>query len=151
MAQTYSQLQFQIAELKSKADALRKEELAAVVGRMRADIKAYEITVQDLFGNLFGKAGKAKTKSSSQPKFGDGSGNVWVGRGPRPQWLRDALAAGKKLEEFVFGASAPKAEPAAAPAAKKVAAKKAAAKKAPAKKAAAKKKASAPVSAADNG
>jgi DNA-binding protein H-NS len=23
-----------------------------------------------------------------------------VGRGKRPQWLRDALAAGKKIEEF---------------------------------------------------
>ena len=29
-----------------------------------------------------------------------GHGNTWVGRGKRPQWLRDALAAGKQLSDF---------------------------------------------------
>ena len=28
------------------------------------------------------------------------SGNTWGGRGPRPQWLRDALANGKSLQDF---------------------------------------------------
>jgi DNA-binding protein H-NS len=36
-------------------------------------------------------------------KFGDGQGNVWSGRGPRPHWLRDALNAGRRLEEFRAG------------------------------------------------
>ena len=138
MAQTYAQLQDQIAELKAKAESLRKEEVAAVVGKMREDIKAFEITAQDLFGRILGKSAKGKSKSSALPKFADGTGNVWVGRGPRPQWLRDALAAGKRLEEFVFGAAQAKGQAAAAPAVKKAAVKKAAAKKAAAKKAAAK-------------
>ena len=30
----------------------------------------------------------------------DTSGNTWVGRGPRPQWLRDALKAGKSLQDY---------------------------------------------------
>jgi DNA-binding protein H-NS len=34
------------------------------------------------------------------PRFRDAQGNVWVGRGPRPKWLREALASGKTLEEF---------------------------------------------------
>ena len=134
MAQTYTQLQDQIAELKAKAEALRKEEVAAVVAKMREDIKAFEITAQDLFGRILGKSAKGKSKSSALPKFADGTGNVWVGRGPRPQWLRDALAAGKRLEEFVFGGTPAKAQASAAPAAKKAAAKKASAKKAAAKK-----------------
>jgi DNA-binding protein H-NS len=75
-------------------------------------------------------------------KFRDGAGNTWVGRGPRPQWLRDALAGGKKLEDYAVGSSDAKPNGAAAPAAKTVGAKKAAAKKAAAKKAPAKKKAS---------
>jgi DNA-binding protein H-NS len=35
-----------------------------------------------------------------QVKYRDGEGNTWVGRGPRPQWLRDALANGKTLADF---------------------------------------------------
>ena len=133
MAQTYAQLQDQIAKLQAEAQSLRNEEIGAVAAKMREDIKAYGITAQDLFGKVLGQAKKSKSKSGVQAKYGDGAGNVWVGRGPRPKWLRDALAAGKRLEEFVFGAS--KAEPLTAPPVKKVAAK-----KAPAKKAAAKKK-----------
>jgi DNA-binding protein H-NS len=133
MAQTYAQLQDQIAKLQAKADSVRNEELAAVMARIREDIKAYKITMQDLFGKSVGAARKGKAKSSRQAKYGDGAGNVWVGRGPRPQWLRDALAAGKKLEEFVFGALAPAAP--AAPAVRKSAKKSATAKKVSAKKA----------------
>jgi DNA-binding protein H-NS len=134
MAQTYAQLQDQIAALQAEAQSLRKEELAAVIAKMREDIKAYNITAQDLFGKALGKGRAGKSKSSAEAKYADGTGNVWVGRGPRPQWLRDALAAGKRLEEFVFGA--PKAEPVAA--VKKAAVKKVA-RKAPAKKAVATK------------
>ncbi len=40
------------------------------------------------------------SKSNKAARFRDASGNTWVGRGPRPQWLRDALAAGKSLRDF---------------------------------------------------
>lgn len=138
MAQTYADLQEQIAKLQNEAQRVRKEELSSVIARLRADVKTYELTPQDLFGKVSSKAPKGKAGASATPKFSDGKGNHWVGRGPRPQWLRDALAAGKKLEEFVFGAAAAKAEPAPAPVAK-AAPKKTAAKKAAAPKAVAKK------------
>ena len=36
------------------------------------------------------------------------TGDYWKGRGPRPRWLRDALSAGRQLEEFLVNeASAP--------------------------------------------
>jgi hypothetical protein len=35
------------------------------------------------------------------PKYSDGSGNTWIGRGPRPKWVKDALAAGRTLDEFL--------------------------------------------------
>ncbi|MDM0128070.1 H-NS family nucleoid-associated regulatory protein [Variovorax arabinosiphilus] len=44
-------------------------------------------------------------------KYANGQGKVWSGRGPRPHWLRDALAAGKSLESFAIG-SEPTASPA---------------------------------------
>ena len=44
----------------------------------------------------------AATKPPAVAKFSDGQGNTWVGRGKRPQWLRDALAAGKQLSDFAI-------------------------------------------------
>ncbi|WP_143044983.1 H-NS family nucleoid-associated regulatory protein [Variovorax sp. YR216] len=34
------------------------------------------------------------------PSYSDGSGNTWGGWGKRPNWLREALGAGKRLEAF---------------------------------------------------
>ncbi len=42
----------------------------------------------------------AAKKPPAVVAYRDEAGNSWVGRGKRPQWLRDALAAGRKLEDF---------------------------------------------------
>ena len=34
-------------------------------------------------------------------KYRDGAGNTWGGMGKRPQWLRDALTSGRRLEDFL--------------------------------------------------
>jgi DNA-binding protein H-NS len=51
------------------------------------------------------KAGGAK-KAAGVVAYRDEAGNTWVGRGKRPQWLRDALAGGRKLEDFKVAAEA---------------------------------------------
>ena len=43
---------------------------------------------------------KAATKPAAEAKFRNEAGQTWGGRGKRPQWLRDALAAGKTLADF---------------------------------------------------
>lgn len=42
----------------------------------------------------------SKAASRGAPKYADQAGNVWHGKGPRPKWLKDALAAGKTLPDF---------------------------------------------------
>jgi len=42
----------------------------------------------------------ARKGSKVAAKFRDADGNTWAGRGKRPVWLREALAAGRTLEEF---------------------------------------------------
>jgi DNA-binding protein H-NS len=39
-------------------------------------------------------------KRARAAAYRDAAGNEWGGRGPHPRWLRDALAAGKTLDEF---------------------------------------------------
>jgi len=34
------------------------------------------------------------------PKFSDGAGNSWSGRGSQPRWLRAAIEGGKSLQDF---------------------------------------------------
>ena len=46
-------------------------------------------------------AAKSAAKKSAKAKYQDGAGNSWGGFGPRPKWLKDALAGGKKLEDFL--------------------------------------------------
>lgn len=105
MAQTYAQIQKKIAALQKEADAVRQREVAGVVSRIKVAIEHYGLTAEQL-----GLAGaKASAKASSRvkvgktarvAKFSDGNGNEWSGMGPRPQWLRNALDAGRSLDEF---------------------------------------------------
>ena len=112
MTKSYSQLMKQIARLQSEADEIRRKEAQGVIVRIKEAIQAYGLTATDL-GLAQGKAPAAKGAKASRkrtkvrkarsklpPKFRDESGNTWVGRGKRPDWLRSALAAGRKLEEF---------------------------------------------------
>ena len=114
MSKTYAQLMKQIDSLKAEAELLRKKEVDGVVGRIREAIAHYGLSAADLGltsttttrrappVHKTGKAGKAAPRRASNqpPRFRDESGRVWGGRGPRPKWLREALVAGRKLEEF---------------------------------------------------
>lgn len=45
--------------------------------------------------------GKKQNSDATAPKFKDGQGNVWSGRGPRPAWFKAALEAGKSADELL--------------------------------------------------
>jgi len=109
MSQTYTQIQKQIATLAREAEELKRREVGGVVAKIKQAIAVYGLTASDLGlgGKRVQKARAAKSPKKSgngkyKPsiKYRDSAGNTWVGRGPRPQWLRDALAAGKRLEDF---------------------------------------------------
>jgi DNA-binding protein H-NS len=98
---TYAGLQRQIQALHAKAAKLRDAEKAGVVAKIKEAIKVYEISPNELFGGEVNPAKKSKSKGAKVAKFSDGEGNTWHGRGPRPEWLREAIAAGKQLDDFV--------------------------------------------------
>jgi DNA-binding protein H-NS len=107
MAQTFHQLQKQIEALKAKAEQIRRGEVKEVVAKIKVAIEAYGISRHDLFDEGTGKGSEKRPgvrASASAAKYGDGKGNTWVGLGKRPRWLQEALAAGRKLEDFLGGA-----------------------------------------------
>jgi DNA-binding protein H-NS len=104
MAQTLAQITKQIEKLQKEADALRQTELKGVIDRIRVAISHYGLTPDQLgFGKPVAKSAKPSVKPSDKPaspKFANENGQVWSGRGPRPLWLREALAEGRSLDEF---------------------------------------------------
>ena len=107
MAKTYAQLTKEIEALKAHADNLRRKEAGDVIARIKEAIEHYKLTPADLFATQGrrGRAGRAVARKGSESTrtaapYSDGAGNTWGGRGPRPHWLRDALAAGKQLSDF---------------------------------------------------
>ena len=113
MTQTYKQIQKQIETLQRQAEKLRTQESDGVIARIKVAIAHYGLTAEQLgFGatangvTTKAKAGKATPTRSA--KYSDGQGNSWSGMGKRPYWLRDALAAGRTLEEFATGVASPK-------------------------------------------
>ena len=110
---TYSQLQAEIQALQDQATAAHAQESGEVLRKIQDAIRIYGFTPQHVFGKKLGgaKAGKSVSKTAAKAglsdiaKYSDGMGGTWVGRGPRPQWLRDALASGRQLEEFAAGAT----------------------------------------------
>lgn len=160
MAKSLTSILSQIERLQKEAETIQSE----VIKRIRKDIAKYSLTAEQLFDAEGGagrttraKAGTKPTKAAKAPKYADGAGNTWGGMGKRPEWIRQALAGGKTLEDFLItnagGASAAQAKPTksrarlkAAPAPKPVAKK-----RAPAAKSAAQRKSRGKAAAAPSG
>lgn len=116
MAKNLDSLLKQIAQLQKQADALRSREKAEVIERIKKAIAHYAITPDELFGAAGGvrrqgstgvKSGrKARTAMASKPvgvaKYTDGAGRTWSGVGKRPNWFKEALAAGKQAEDLLI-------------------------------------------------
>lgn len=112
---SYESLQAEIQKLQKEAEAVRAQEIAEVVTKIKSAIAVYGITAKDLgLGALpskvksgpkaIGKAGsrtKSKARGSRPVKYRDAAGNEWVGFGKRPAWFVAALAAGKTPEDLL--------------------------------------------------
>jgi DNA-binding protein H-NS len=113
----------QIDDLRSKAESARREETAAVIADIKAKIKLYGLSAQDLgLGEkkprgrpakaapaekaAAKKPGRKPKAASSQKgvkrriKFRGPDGQAWSGVGRKPGWVTDALAGGKALADF---------------------------------------------------
>lgn len=119
--QTYSDVVQQIEKLQARAEELKRAEANGVIARIREAVEVYGLTPDDIFGNTGGtkrgrkpgkasgaakKRGGAKVNRAAGAQYADGNGNIWGGRGPRPRWLREALASGASLESFLAGGAA---------------------------------------------
>lgn len=102
------QRQLQAVERQIKESHLAQR--AEVITKIKALMAEHGLTVEDIGINSKGKAkgkaapgGHALAGKSVAPKYKDPStGQTWTGRGLQPRWLKAALAAGRKIEEFTI-------------------------------------------------
>ena len=105
---TLAELLAQRDELEAKIQATFQTERADAIAEVKALMQENGLTLSDIGGGGGKVRAKAKAateattkpKTKVQAKYRDGGGNSWSGRGLQPRWLKAALVAGKKIEDF---------------------------------------------------
>lgn len=96
---TYTDLINQAQALMAQAEQVRKQELANVIADIKAKMKEYGITLEDLGGTAARKGGASKSKAPA--KYRGPNGELWSGGpGRKPEWVKAVLAAGQNIEDF---------------------------------------------------
>lgn len=105
---TYLEVKAQAEKLMAQAEQLRERDKAQAIEDIRSRMQAFGLTPQDLgFGRSTGGKTRGARKSGpaakSAAKFRGPNGETWSGgRGRKPKWVQDALASGKRIEEFAI-------------------------------------------------
>ncbi len=99
---TLQELLSRKAALEREIDETRRNERSDAIAKVRALMSEHDLSLADL-------SARATTKASTEPKNkvaakyrNEATGESWSGRGLQPKWLKAALAAGRKLEEFAL-------------------------------------------------
>jgi DNA-binding protein H-NS len=100
---TYLELKAQAEKLLQQAEDMRQQETEQAIADIKAKMQAYGLTAADLGFGAGARAPRAKKAAKSPPpvKYRGPNGETWGGgRGRKPQWVVEALAKGKKIEDF---------------------------------------------------
>lgn len=93
----------QIAQLRMQAEQLRNQERTGVIDEIRKKIAEYGITASDLklTSRAVGRRTGSVASARGAAKYRSPTGETWSGgRGRKPRWVTEALAAGKSLSDF---------------------------------------------------
>lgn len=87
------QLNELIEQAKNRQTELAKQSISVVRDRIEAMLKDECLTIGDIYP---GRGRRSGRKSAVAPKYRnpDNYEQTWSGRGKRPHWFKDALAAG---------------------------------------------------------
>ena len=95
----------QRAEIEKKIADVQREAHGNAVAKVRAMMAEFGLSAADIAGRTpaVRVAGAAKAPSKVPAKYRNAAtGDAWSGRGLQPKWLKSALAAGAKIEDFAL-------------------------------------------------
>jgi DNA-binding protein H-NS len=90
----------QKAALEKAIEATRKQQKSEAISKVKALMSEYGLTASDLAGKAPAKTGSTKGSKVAVKYRNTATGDTWSGRGLQPKWLKAALAAGRKIEDF---------------------------------------------------
>lgn len=93
---TYEELIAQSEQLKQQAEAVRLQEKTGVIAELKDKIVRYSITAKDL--GLTNATRQYRPVSAT--RYRSPNGELWSGKGRRPEWLRQAMAQGRSKSDF---------------------------------------------------
>jgi DNA-binding protein H-NS len=89
------------AEIDKLIDQTQRETRAAAIAQVRALLDEYGLTVADIGGKAPSTRAPKQPGTKVAAKYRDiVTCESWSCRGLQPKWLKAAIAAGKKLEDF---------------------------------------------------
>lgn len=101
-----SELLEQKADLERQIAARQRSERAEAVSQVRTLMAQYGLTLADISSKgqaAPGRRGAGAAKGKVAAKYRDAAtGQTWSGRGLQPNWLKAALAAGRKMTDFAL-------------------------------------------------
>ena len=102
MSSSLKDLLEQKAALDAKIAETQRSERSQAIAQIKSLMTEYGLTASDL--SLRSHAAAAPAAKKKVPaKYRDSStGDSWSGRGLQPNWLRKALATGRKLSDFAL-------------------------------------------------
>ena len=95
----------QRAEIEKKIADVQREERATAINKVRNMMAEFGLTAADIAGKAPAAraAGTGKSTGKVAAKYRNAAtGETWSGRGLQPKWLKSALAAGAKIEDFAL-------------------------------------------------
>lgn len=98
---TLQDLLSQKEAIEKAIDSAKKQHRAEAIAKIRSLMTDYGLTTADLSGKVSGKASSGKGNKVAAKYRNAATGESWSGRGLQPKWLKAALAAGSKIEDFV--------------------------------------------------
>jgi DNA-binding protein H-NS len=98
----HNQLLDLIEKAKNRQGELAKEKISDLRTRVEQMVKKEGFSMDDVFPARGGRRGRKL--GSVAPKFRNpgNPGQTWSGRGKRPRWFVEALAAGKKEKDLLI-------------------------------------------------
>lgn len=103
MASRLNDLLAKKAELEQQIIEIQREERASAIAQVKALMAQHGLTLADLSTRSAPVAPKGRSGGKVPAKYRDpATGQTWSGRGLHPKWLKQALAGGAKLTDFLI-------------------------------------------------
>lgn len=90
------------AEIEQQIIEIQREERASAIAQVKALMAQHGLTLADLSTRSTPATPKGRSGGKVPVKYRDpATGQTWSGRGLHPKWLKQALASGAKLTDYL--------------------------------------------------